>query len=102
MTALALIAPTHVMVIFLTYPFVNACRPVFYKYNGLGALEYFVGLKNYAKVLADPLSLSVPLEHIYLIMVSFLPFPSGLCFCYILCGAYRARKSSMRVCLSPI
>ena len=41
MTALALIAPTIiVMVIFLYIPFVNALQTSFYKYNGLGCLLY--------------------------------------------------------------
>ena len=70
MTALALIAPTIiVMVIFLYIPFVNALQTSFYKYNGLGALEHFVGLKNYAELFR---------------MVSFLAIPIGFVFAYIL------------------
>ena len=85
MTALALIAPTIiVMVIFLYIPFVNALQTSFYKYNGLGALEHFVGLKNYAKVLADPKFVRSLWNTFYLIMVSFLAIPIGFVFAYIL------------------
>ena len=85
MTALALIAPTIiVMVIFLYIPFVNALQTSFYKYNGLGALEHFVGLKNYAKVLADPKFVRSLWNTFYLIMVSFLAIPIGFVFDYIL------------------
>ena len=85
MTALALIAPTIiVMVIFLYIPFVNALQTSFYKYNGLGDLEHFVGLKNYAKVLADPKFVRSLWNTFYLIMVSFLAIPIGFVFAYIL------------------
>ena len=85
MTALALIAPTIiVMVIFLYIPFVNALQTSFYKYNGLGALEHFVGLKNYAKVLADPKFVRSLWNTFYLILVSFLAIPIGFVFAYIL------------------
>ena len=72
------------MVIFLYIPFVNALQTSCSKYNGLGALEHFVGLKNYAKVLADPKFVRSLWNTFYLIMVSFLAIPIGFVFAYIL------------------
>ena len=60
-----------------------------------------MGLKNYAKVLADPKFVRSLWNTFYLIMVSFLAIPIGFVFAYIpVCGRTGQENSSMRVCLS--
>ena len=36
-------------------PILQAIRYSFYKWNGLGALDQFVGLQNYVNALSDPI-----------------------------------------------
>ena len=87
MTALALIAPTIiVMVIFLYIPFVNALQTSFTSTMVWEPWNILWGLKNYAKVLADPVC-PFPWNTFYLIMVSFLAIPIGFVFTpYPVCG----------------
>lgn len=85
LTAFLLISPTIIaLIIFLYIPFVNALQTSFYKYNGLGSLENFVGIKNYAKILADPKFSRSLVNTCNLIIISFAAIPIGFIFAYIL------------------
>lgn len=85
LTAFLLIAPTiTALIIFLYIPFVNALQTSFFKYNGLGPLEDFVGLKNYMKVLGDPKFTRSLFNTLYLVLISFAAIPIGFVFAYIL------------------
>lgn len=92
-TAWVLIAPTIIsLLIFLYIPFVTALQTSFFKYNGLGPLTDFVGLKNYLKVLGDPKFSRSLVNTLYLVVVSFAAIPIGFVFAYILYAGVPGKK----------
>ncbi|WP_319558909.1 sugar ABC transporter permease [Marispirochaeta sp.] len=83
--ALLMIAPTIIsFVIFLYIPFVQALQTSVYKYNGLGPLQNFVGMKNYIKVFNDPKFFHSLYDTFFLMGAGVLAVPIGFILAYVL------------------
>ncbi len=62
-------------------PILQAIRFSFYKWNGLGALDQFVGLQNYISALSDPIFRGAMLHNLVILVLSIavqLPLALGL------------------------
>jgi raffinose/stachyose/melibiose transport system permease protein len=62
-------------------PVVQAIRYSFYKWNGLGALDQFVGLDNYIRALGDPIFRGAILHNLIILFLSLaiqIPLALGL------------------------
>lgn len=62
-------------------PILQAIRYSFYKWNGLGALDQFVGLQNYVNALSDPIFRGAILHNLVILVLSIviqLPLALGL------------------------
>lgn len=62
-------------------PIIQAIRFSFYKWNGLGALDQFVGLQNYISALSDPIFRGAMLHNLVILVLSIavqLPLALGL------------------------
>jgi raffinose/stachyose/melibiose transport system permease protein len=67
--------------IFVLLPILQAMRFSFFKWNGLGPLDDFVGLSNYQKALNDPFFQGAVGHNVFVIVLSLLvqiPFALGL------------------------
>lgn len=83
--AFLMIAPTIIsFIIFLYIPFVQALQTSFYKYNGLGTLENFLGIKNYIKVFNDSKFFHSLYNTVLLMGSGILAVPIGFILAYVL------------------
>ena len=78
--------------LFVFAPLVQAARFSLFKWNGLGPLEDFVGLENYANVWADPFFHTALLNNLAVIAVSLaIQLPFALWIATLLTGSFRGR-----------
>jgi raffinose/stachyose/melibiose transport system permease protein len=81
-TIIVLLLPASALyVVFVLMPVVQSAFFSVYRWNGLGPLEDFVGLDNYARALADPLFLGALSHNLIIVLLSVglqLPMALGL------------------------
>src|SRR5690606_17648228 len=67
--------------LFVLFPIVQAARFSFYDWNGLEAMDQFVGLANYQRALADPVFRGAVTHNALIVVLSLaiqIPFALGL------------------------
>ncbi|MGY1667423.1 carbohydrate ABC transporter permease [Geodermatophilus sp. SYSU D00696] len=73
------------MAVFVVYPVFSAARMSFYRWKGFGPMVDFVGLENYARVLADDVFTDAVVHNFLIVFASILvQLPLGLALALLL------------------
>ncbi|MGY1696584.1 carbohydrate ABC transporter permease [Geodermatophilus sp. SYSU D00814] len=80
------------MAVFVVYPVFSAARMSFYRWKGFGPMVDFVGLQNYARVLADDVFTDAVVHNFVIVFASILvQLPLGLALALLLNRRIRGR-----------
>jgi raffinose/stachyose/melibiose transport system permease protein len=102
MAALFMLPALALYALFVLFPIVQAARYSLFDWNGLKAMDHFVGLANFQKALGDPVFLGAVSHNAFIIILSLaVQIPLALGLALMLNRRFRGRAILRLVFFAP-